>query len=381
MSTKRKGKPDLETVKNTERSIESSRPSSLNQTVICIGEYPIKILLRGSFIEKKEKPLPILIDKSSKDVAKWSQSTFDSDNILGLDLNIDKHFWYQVLPSVTGNSALINSLKTKPIGNPGGAVIISSLWDGVGSALLPALISQFKEWNLNSVAFGVLPSKIQTSDVQFNAFSSLGMCMSKDFTAITLLDRDRLERYVGVNRNGSVLKGNNIINYILELIAAKETFVQELSELSRAFNVKMYTILSAAGASLQIYGLLENILNTALSEPLLAFDLSTASLLYVLLRMPARLKDKLPQEKIELAIATWIKEKANLKSIYVSEPIYEMDDSDRIDIVMFVGGFDASKIFSAIEKKVSGIKKQAIKQGSIKEDEWKKIVDSLVAAD
>lgn len=381
MSTKSKGKPDLETVQNTEKPIESSRPSSLNQTVICVGEYPIKILLRGHFTEKKDKPLPILIDKSSKDIAKWSQTTIDSDNILGLDMNIDKHFWYQVLPSVTGNSALINRLTTKPIGNPGGAVIISSLWDGVGSALLPALISQFKEWNLNSVAFGVLPSKIQTSDVQFNAFSSLGMCISQDFTSIMLLDRDRLERYVGVNRNGSILKGNNIINYILELITSKETFVQELSEMSRAFSVKMYTVLSATGASLQIYGSLENILNTALSEPLLAFDLSTASLLYVLLRMPARLKDKLPQEKIELAIASWIEEKANFKSIYVSEPIYETDDSDRIDIVMFVGGFDSSKMFSAMEKKVSEIKKQAIKQGSIKENEWKKIVDSLVVTD
>jgi hypothetical protein len=381
MSTKRKGKPDLETVQNTKKPFESSRPNSLNQTVICIGEYPIKILLRGSLTENKERPLPILIDKSSKDIAKWSQSTFDSDNILGLDMSIDKHFWYQVLPSVTGNSALINRLKTKPIGNPGGAVVLSSLWDGMGSALLPALISQFKDWNLNSVAFGVLPSKLQTPDVQFNAFSSLGMCMSKDFTSITLLDRDRLERYVGVNRNGSILKGNNIINYILELITTKETFAQELSELSRAFDVRMYTILSATGASLQIYGALENILNTALSEPLLAFDLSTASLLYVLLRMPARLKDKLPQEKIEFAIATWIKEKANLKSIYVSEPIYETDGGDRIDIVMFVGGFDASKMVTAMEKKVSRIKKQAIKKGSIKADEWKKIVDNLVVTD
>jgi hypothetical protein len=380
MSMKSEGKPDLETIQNTEKTIESSRPSSLNQTVICIGEYPIKILFREYFIKNKEKPLPILIEKSSKDIAKWSQSTFDSDNILGLDMNIDKHFWYQVLPSVTENSALINRLKTKPIGNPGGAVIISSLWDGVGSALLPALISQFKEWNLNSVAFGVLPSKMQTSDVQFNAFSSLGICMSKNFTAITLLDLDRLEKYVGVNRNGSTLKGNNIINYILELITAKETFIQELSELSRAFDIRMYTILSATGASLQIYGSLENILNTALSEPLLEFDLSTASVLYVLLRMPAPLKDKLPQEKIEFAIASWIREKANLESIYVSEPIYETDDSDRIDIVMFVGGFDSSKMFSTMEKKVSRIKKQAIKTGSIKEDEWKKIVDILVPA-
>ena len=288
MSTKHKGKPDLETFQKTEKSIESPRPISPNQTIICIGEYPIKILLRRSFIETNEKTLSILIDKSSKEIAKWSQSTFDPDRILGLDMNIDKHFWYQVLPNVEKNSTLINRLKTKPIGNPGGAAIISSLWDGLGSALLPALISQFKEWTLNSAAFAVLPSKIQTSDVQFNAFSSLGMCISKDFTSIILLERDQLESYIGVNRKGSILKGNNIINYIFEFIKNKATFVQELSELSRAFNIKMFTILPATGASLQIYGSLENILNTALSKPLFALDLSTASMLYVLLRILLR---------------------------------------------------------------------------------------------
>jgi hypothetical protein len=166
---------------------------------------------------------------------------------------------------------------------------------------------------------------------------------------------------------------------MLELALAKETFVQELCELSRAFNVKMYTVLLATGASLQIYGSLENILNTALSRPLLKFDLANSSLLYVLLRIPAHLKEQLPQEKIELAIATWFKEKANLKSIYVSEPIYVTDVSDRIDIMLFLGGFDATKTLFSMEKKVSAIKSQAIKQGSIKEEDWQAIVKSLVA--
>lgn len=379
MSRKRKDKSHLETVKNTEKHIETVKPGFFKQTIIGIGEYPIKTLFRGSFIDNKDETPLILIDKSSKDVAKWSQSSLDPDNILGLDMDIDTHFWYQVLPRFMGDNTLIARLKNKPIGNPGGAVLFSSLWDGVGSALLPALISQFKEWNVNSVAFAVLPSKIQPSDVHFNAFSSLGICVSKNFTSVLLLDRDRLESYVGVNRNGSILKGNIIINYILELILAKETFVQELSELSRAFNVKMYTILSATGASLQIYGSLGNILNTALSRPLLTFDPSSASLLYVLLRIPVHLKDKLSQEKIELAIATWFKEKADLKSIRISEPIYVEDASDRIDVVMFMGGFDTTKMFISMEKKVGAMKSQAIKQGSIKEDDWQAIINSLVA--
>ena len=378
MGRKRKGKPNLEVAQKIEEHVETVKPTFSKQTVICIGEYPIKVLLRGSLVDKKEEPLPILIDKSSADIAKWSRSSLNPDNILGLDLNVDMHFWYQVLPCVAEDSALITRLKNKPIDNWRGAVMVSSLWDGVGSALLPALISQFKEWNVNSVAFAVLPSKIQPSDVHFNAFSSLGICISKDFASVLLLDRDQLENYVGVNRNGSILKGNIIVNYMLELALAKETFVQELCELSRAFNVKMYTVLLATGASLQIYGSLENILNSALSRPLLNFDLSSASLLYVLLRIPAHLKEKLPQEKIELTIATWFKEKADLKSIYVSEPIYVTDVSDRIDVMMFLGGFDATKLLRSMEKKVSALKSQAIKQGSIKEEDWQAIVKSLV---
>ena len=372
-----KTEPDVDSAATPEEHVEPVKPTFHKPTIICIGEYPIKILLRGALVEKKIEPLPIFIDKFSRDIAEWSQSSLDPDTILGLDLDIDTHFWFQVLPSVENDGALIARLKDKPIDS--GAVIVSSLWDGVGSGLLPALISQFKEWNTNTVAFGVLPSQMQVSDVHFNAFSSIGLCVSKGSASLLLLDRDQLESYVGVDRSGSVLKGNDFFNYLLELVSAKETFVQELSELSRAFDVRMYTVLSAAGASLSMYGSFQNILNSALSSPLLNCDLSSASVLYVLLRLPLQLKQKLSRGKIELEIANWFKEKANLQSVFISEPVYIDDGNDRIDVVMFVGGFDVTKMFSAMEKKVRAIKSFVIKKGSIKEDEWRAIAKSLGA--
>ncbi len=372
--------PQPEATEKAEEHIEPPKPSFHKQTIICIGEYPIKILLKGSLVEKKDEPLPVFIDKSSEDVAEWSQPSLNPDNILGLDLNIDTHFWFQVLPSIANDGALIARLKDKAIDSLGGAVIVSSLWDGVGSGLLPFLISQFKEWNTNTVAFGVLPSQMQISDVHFNAFASIAMCVSKGFASLLLIDRDQLESYVGVDRNGSILKGNVILNYLLELVSAKEKFVQELLELSRTFDVRTYTVLSATGAGLSIYGSIKNILDSALSRPLLKFDLSSASVIYVLIRMPIQLEDKLPRGKIELEMANWFKEKASLKSIVISEPIYVEDVSDRIDIVMFVGGFDVTKMFISMEKKVREIKSFVIKQGSIKEDEWQAIVKSLAAS-
>jgi len=73
-------------------------------------------------------------------------------------------------------------------------------------------------------------------------------------------------------------------------------------------------------------------------------------------------KEKLSRGKIELAIANWFKDKASLQSIFISEPVYVEDASDRIDVVMFVGGFDVTKMFVSMEKKV----------------EWQAIVKSLV---
>jgi hypothetical protein len=386
---KSKSEPHLDSVEKTEEPIEPQKPEPLKlepltptfhkPAIICIGEYPIKILLKGSLIEKKEAPLPIFIDKSSEDIAGWSQATLNPDSILGLDLNIDTHFWFQVLPYVSNDGAFITRLKDKPIDNLRGAVLVSSLWDGVGSSLLPALISQFKEWNKNTVAFGVLPSEMQVSDVHFNAFSSIGMCLSKGFASLLLLDRDQLENYVGVDRRGSVLKGSVFLNYLLEMVAAKETVVQELSELSRAFDVRMYTVLSATGASFSMYGSINNILDSALSRPLLKFDLASASVVYVLLRLPVKLKETLPRGKIELEIADWFKEKTSLQTAFISEPVYTEDANDRIDLVMFVGGFDTTEMFKAMEKKVKAIKSFVIKKGSIKEDEWRVIAKSLGA--
>ena len=175
---------------------------------------------------------------------------------------------------------------------------------------------------------------------------------------------------------GELIKGNMVVNYLINMFLAKETLVNEISELSRTFNVKLFSGIVVTGASYKIYGSIENMLNTAWLKPLLAFDLSSASLLYVLLRMPSSLKDKLPRAKIELAIANWFKEKTSLQSIYITEPIYTEDMTDRIDAVLFVGGFDTIKLLANLQKKVEPLKNQAVEKGFMTED-WQLIMPKI----
>ena len=371
-------KNTFDVLESVKKHIETLKPLLPKQALVCIGEYPIKILLNEPYVNKNGETLPILVGKSSDDIFKWVPKGFDPLLVLGFeDANIDTHFWYNVLPFVSKDETLIEGLKKKPTEKLHSAIMIASVWDGIGSASLPTLISKFKASNIDSLSIAILPSKIQPTDAYFNALASLGMCASSDAANVVLFERDLLENFEGVDRNGSLIKGNMVANYLVNLLLAKETLVQEISELSRTFNVKMYSVLVATGASIKIYGSLENMLNAMLLKPLLTFDLSSASLLYVLLRMPVSLKDKFPRGKIELATAGWFKEKANLKSIYIAEPIYVEDTSDRIDLILFVGGFDTAKMFTDIDKKVKSMKNRAVAKGFIKEEDWQAIMKNL----
>lgn len=365
----------LESVK---AHVDSLKPLQPKQAIVCVGEYPIKLLLKQLNFETKETSA-IFVDKSSEEIYQWIPNGFKPHFVFGFeDSDVNTHFWYSVSPYISQNQSITESLSQKPIEKLLNVIIVASVWDGIGSASLPTLISKFKEANKNVLSLAILPSQIQPLDAYFNALAAIGNCVAIDNSTILLLHRDCLENFEGVDRSGAQMKGNLILNYFVDLLLSKEALAEEVTGLSRTFNTKMFAALLASGASIKIYGSLENIFEAALLKPLLNFDLPSAGLLYVLIRMPESLKDKLPRGKIELAIATWFKEKANLKSIYITEPIYTEDTSDRIDFVLLIGGFDTSKMFAEYERKTKSLMTSAIKKGAIKEDNWQAMTKNLL---
>jgi hypothetical protein len=364
-------------IESIRKHIAQLKPRAPKRGLICIGDYSAK-LLKENFAQQISGVQPIFIQKPNKESLSIANSSADPHDIVGIAPDVDTHFWFDVASYLAKDNGYGARLRSRIEGLHEN-IILASLWEGLDSALLPTLISQLKDSNANSVSLAVLPSKAQPSDAHFNAFASIGRCASNNATTVVLLDRDCVEDYVGIDRDGSRMKGNVIISYLLGMMVAKETFTQELSELSRSFNVKLYTMLPVTGASLRIYGSFENILNAAWLNQFLTFDLSSASVLYVLVRVPLHLKEKLTRGKIELATAKWSKRMANIKSIYVSEPIYVNDASDRVDAVLFVGSFDLAEFTTFFQKKSAKVKNETVKKGLVKEEEWEAIVKGLTA--
>lgn len=364
------GKATFNVLASIEKHIEGLKPLLPKQVLVCIGEYPIKTILKETIITK-DVALPILIEKSTDEIYKWLPRGYDAHFILGFEEeHVDTHFWYNVLPTISKDNSVLESLKKKSLEKLHGAIIFSSVWDGVGSASLPTYIKKFKEANIDSLSIMVLPSKIQPKDAQFNACGALETCLATDGATVLLLERDQIDSYEGVDRKGEPIKGDIVANYLLNMFLAKNSLVEEIAELSRTFNTKLFTALLVTGSSYNIFGSLDNMLNAALLKPFLTFDLPNAPLVYVLLRMPLIMKDKLSRSKIELSITNWFKEKTNLQSIYITEPIYTYDLTDRIDAVLFIGGFETTNMLSDMETKVKSLKDHAVEKGFITED-WK----------
>jgi hypothetical protein len=370
-------KMTLDITASIHKHITMLKQSFPTRSFISVGNYAFQIFEKTPLLERSDGLLAFFVQKTKEDVSRLKQHEKDVLNIISVDEKATTHYWFDVQHFLAENDAVVEKLKKKPIDKVEGAIMVASIWEGLGSALLTDLTERFTEANVNSVALAIMPSQLQPPDAHFNALWSTATCASKGLTQV-LIDRDALEGYVGVDREGAVLKGNRVLAYITEIMLAKDLFIQEFTELSKSYNLKMFTVLAGTGSSLRVYGSIKNILDAAFLRQLANFDLTEASSLYVLIRMPLQLKEKLTPTQIELAIDEWFSKKTNLKAVHISEPIYIDDGNDRLDIIMFVGGFDFAEKFAAANRKVRDIRAYAVKGGYIKEKEWQELMKSLV---
>ena len=155
-SKKSKIEKKIENSKNIKNKSHIVEKKISKQFILYIGEYSSKIKICDTLLNKKDTFSNFLfLNKFYKEINEWSQSIINHKYILSLEKNVDSHFWYQILPIFNESNVLIEELKKKAIDTVKGAIILSSLWDGFGSALTPTLISKFKESNTNSIVFGI----------------------------------------------------------------------------------------------------------------------------------------------------------------------------------------------------------------------------------
>ncbi|MEE8355376.1 MAG: hypothetical protein V3S09_06070 [Candidatus Bathyarchaeia archaeon] len=294
------------------------------------------------------------------------------------DTAFEPHYWFDIHTFLREDSSFREAFQEDIFDYQKEFVILGSLGEGVTAGALPIVNDRLVQEQKDTLIVSVFPSVTHSSDALFNAFSSLGLLLIQGSGPVLLLDRARLDDFISVNREGGRLSGDLVPRYLVELLLHKVGIVRDLVKLSRSFRVELYTVLMASGSSLEIYESLRNILDITLEQPLLDFDISTASIIYVLVKAPLRLQGLLTKGFIELEVNSWLKERLGVDVPQICEPMYVDELNDRIDVVILVGGFETNRLFETVKERVSRFDNLINEHGFYDKGVWAKICGTLL---
>ena len=369
---------DFDILERIKAHMDHLHPTLPSQLALIVGQFAFIALMDQKQIRGDHATSLLNILHRREIDLKTIDTKIDPAITLMLDTVFEPHYWFDINSHFEKNREFVEALETRIFKYHEEVIAAGSLSEGVASGILPILNSYLNKEEKNTAFLAIFPSMDHSSDALFNAYSSIGLLLLDETGPIILLDHANLDGFIGVDRVGGLLSGGGVVGYLVELFLEKKGLVRDLSKLSKSFKVDLFTALMASGASLEIYENFRNILDITLEQPMLDFDLSTASLIYVLVRAPLRLRERLPKGYIELEVNSWLKERVGLDAAQICEPIYVDEFGDRVDVVILVGGFDTKRMFETMDQRISRFDDLILEHDFYDKETWQRIRDRLV---
>jgi len=229
--------------------------------------------------------------------------------------------------------------------------LLSALGGATGSGASPNILQRAKASNpqLRSIVVALLPGPDEPDSAHFNAFCSLSQLIRQETGAFTdmvlLVDQDRLNRVRGVSCSGEEVAREALLSHMAALLAGAlqngdsgEADPAHLAKMSRSMGVRSFVPCLAIGRSLEIFGSLSNILNSAVSCPLTEMDRSSVLLSFLLVQVPQKLASSLQKENLRADLNRWNRQNfPHLKGSALQLSHYR-GGADRVDVCLLLGG-------------------------------------------
>jgi hypothetical protein len=366
---------DLKLLVGLRKHIEALTPVLPDKAVVTVGQYTLDSLLDTPRFQEDER-LDLFRVYHKKDL-EHKTLYIDPESQVQVDTLYEPHYWYDLMENVNEDE-FKGRLAERIFDYHKEVLTLVNLSEGSSSGLYPMLHKFLAEREKNTLGTVIFPSMGHSGDALFNAFASVGMITLDNSTPLLLIDQGSLEAYRGVHRMGEALKGLDVVDYLVELLLDKDGFIRDIYKLSRNFGIRFFSPLLATGCSLTIYENFRNILNIVLEQPLMTIDMSTASMIYVLVKAPTYYKDEFTKGKIEYEVSQWLKDSLGSDVPQVCEPIFVEEFGDRVDVVILVGGWNTSPMFRDIYRRIERFSNMNLEQGLYDRQLWEKIMEKLM---
>jgi len=295
---------DLKLLASIRQNIDSLESLLPDRAVITVGQYTLDALDPPAF---DEEGLTDVIRVHHKKDLEHKTVYIDPEYEVEIDTLYEPHYWFDLLEHVDADD-FHAALSRRIYDYHDEVLTLVNLSEGSSSGLYPLLHRFLAKREKNVLGVSIVPSMSHSSDALFNSFASTGMVAIDGSTPLLLIDQGRLEDYTGVHRMGEVLNDIDIVDYLVEMLLDKRGLIRDLYKLSRNFDIGVFSALMATGCSLGIYESFRNILDVTLEQPLMEFDISTATMIYVLVRAPLYYRDEFTKGQIEYEVSQWLTE-------------------------------------------------------------------------
>ncbi len=237
--------------------------------------------------------------------------------------------------------------------------VTTALGGGTGSGIGPTIINLCKLCNrdVSTLVVAITPSASEGNQAHLNAFYGVSRLLVFEKTVnadmVLLLNYDKLRHIRGVGRSGKEFKSDEVVSHLLRLFQLNiyRSGIIRMCRLSKGAKIQTFVPCVAIGRSIEIFGNLANVLESAAAYPLADIDFNSVLSAYLLLRIPRAITDQFPDETVTEEFERWnAKYTPNVRSSLV-QVLHTDERSDRIDVCILLGGVNTGEI---IKSTVSG---------------------------
>jgi len=229
--------------------------------------------------------------------------------------------------------------------------LFSALGGGTGSGASPYVLQRAHALNpySRSLVIATMPAAYEPDSAHFNAFCSLSRFIKADegplADMILLMDHDRLMKVRGVDGMGEEIAKESLLSYIVGILVgaiadrdSRQADPGFMAKMSRSMGIHAFVPCMAVGRSMEIFGGLTSILQSALSSPLAEVDKESIMISYLSAQVPERLTASLQAETINAEFNKWNKKNfPHLKGSGL-QLSYSSSRAERIDLCLLLGG-------------------------------------------
>ena len=228
--------------------------------------------------------------------------------------------------------------------------LVSAVGGGIGSAV-SELIGKCRQLNPSCCVVGlvVIPGIEESFHNRLNAYYGLSRILETDIgqaaDLIITVHYDQIKKLRGVGPSGEELKTEGLLVTLSELLIKNLSSekIAEVTRINRSTGVKLAVPCFAVGRSLEIFGSLNNILESAIVIPANNVSKQFILVCHLLLRVPKNQAGNFSEGRVNEELSTLVrKHLPNVRNTSISISFSE-EQHDRVDACILLGGDSAMK--------------------------------------